>query len=314
MAHNKIFSGVITALVTPFLDNNDIDFESFEKILRTQKEAKVNGVVVLGTTGESPTLNKDESIELVKKALNFQDDNFHIYLGTGTNCTRSSIEKTQNYMDIEGKNGQKAKGAMLVCPYYNKPTQDGIFKHFSEILENCQKNVCIYNVPGRTVTSIAPKTLVKLFMKYPNALAVKEASGDMNQITEIKLGLQSIGRNDVELLSGDDSSFAYSLICGVSGIISVASHIFPQTFLSLLSAFKDNNLGAIQKLHLKMSPLLNKIYSLPNPVGIKAALSELGLCKTHVRAPLVSVNPKEMSLFKDFTDEIRKEFKEKDLL
>lgn len=288
------FSGVITALVTPFKGNKEIDFKSFHNILDSQKKSGINGVVVLGTTGENPTLNPQESESLVLAALEHQTERFHVYVGTGTNDTASTIEKSVYFSKLKSSSNKQANGIMVVTPYYNKPNQQHLIYHYKEVANSVRETpLCLYNVPGRTGVNILPSTVAKIAGENSNMVAIKEAAGNLNAITEMRLELDKIGKSDVRILSGDDATFCPALLCGASGVISVTTHIIPHMMLDILKAVQEGNTKQAHKLHLKSYGINNGIFAVPNPVGVKWMLSRLSMCENVLRAPLYPASETE---------------------
>lgn len=281
------FSGVITALVTPFLNNHEIDFPAFHKLLESQKQARINGVVILGTTGENPTLTDAESTELVLAALEHQTESFHIYVGTGTNDTRTTIEKSKKFSTLRSASQKTPNGIMVVTPYYNKPTQQHMIAHYGEVCRAAPNTpVCVYNVPGRTGVTLQPSTFAKIVSENNNVVAIKEAAGNTNVICELSLLLSSIGKSKIHILSGDDPTFVPSLLCGAHGVISVTTNFIPTPMVAMLTAFQNNHISDLQRLHLETYCLNNGVFCVPNPVGIKWMLARAGQCEPTLRPPL----------------------------
>lgn len=299
------FSGVITAIVTPFLQSGEIDYKSFENIIQKQKNSGINGLVVLGTTGENVTLSEQEAEQLVTRALAFQDEKFHIYVGTGTNYTKTTIEKTIKYANLIGKN-KKTNGIMVVTPYYNKPSQSCLIKHYSEVASAIKDTpFCIYNVPGRTGINLLPSTLAKIAQDNPNIVAIKEAAGNLNAIVEMRNILNSCNKQNFRILSGDDATYAPALLCGADGVISVTSHIIPKTLLQIREHFFNGNIQETQKLHLASYCINNGIFSVPNPIGVKGMLSYLGECFNYLRAPLYPADHNEEEMLKGILKQLK---------
>lgn len=299
MSHDP-FSGVMTALVTPFHKNKEIDFKSFHKIIEHQKKSGIHGIVILGTTGENPTLTEQESESLVLEALEHQTDDFHIYVGTGTNDTASTVKKSLYFANLKSKSHKQANGIMVVTPYYNKPTQQHLINHYKEVCTQIKNTpVCLYNVPGRTGINIQAKTFSKIAFENENIVAIKEAAGNVNAISEIRLELNKIGKNRVRILSGDDATFCPALLCGANGVISVTTHIIPITMLEILNAIKEGNAKRACELHLKSYSINNGVFCTPNPVGIKWLLSQLNMCENVLRAPLYPAEGDEVEKLND---------------
>ena len=298
MSH-KPFSGVITAIATPFDKRGEIDFKAFDSLLSLQKKSGIHGVVVLGTTGESAALSDMESENLVHAALEHQNNEFHIYVGTGTNYTKSTIEKSVKYSKLKTLSGKSPDGVMVVTPYYNKPSQSCLIKHYSEVARAVKDTpFCIYNVPSRTGINMLPQTLVSIAIENENVVAIKEAAGNINAVAEMRIALNSANKQNVKILSGDDATYMPALLCGAEGVISVTSHIIPKALLQILEAFKKGEVQEMQKIHLDTYCINSGVFSVPNPIGVKWMLSHLGICGTTLRAPLYPAEGKEEELLK----------------
>ncbi len=305
MSH-KPFSGVITAIATPFDQRGEIDFQAFDTLLKYQKKSGIHGVVVLGTTGENSALSEKESENLVLAALAHQDESFHIYVGTGTNYTKSTIEKSIKYSNLKTPSGLSPDGIMVVTPYYNKPSQSCLIKHYSEVASAVKKTpFCIYNVPSRTGVNMLPQTLVNIALKNENVVAIKEAAGNVNAIVEMRNALNQVGKQNMRILSGDDATYVPALLCGAEGVISVTSHIIPKALIQILEAFKKGEVMEMQKLQLATYCINNGIFAVPNPIGIKWMLSHFGICGTTLRAPLYSAEGKEEELLKEILAQLK---------
>lgn len=305
MSH-KPFSGVITAIVTPFDKKGEIDFQAFDTLLTYQKKSGIHGVVVLGTTGENPSLNEQESENLVLAALAHQSDSFHVYVGTGTNYTKSTIEKSVKYSKLKTSSGKSLDGVMVITPYYNKPSQSCLIKHYSEVASAVKGTAfCIYNVPSRTGINMLPQTLVSIVLENENVVAIKEAAGNVNAIVEMRNALNQVGKQNVRILSGDDATYVPALLCGAEGVISVTSHIIPKAFIQILDNFKKGEVIEMQRLQLATYCINNGVFAVPNPIGIKWMLSHLGICGTTLRAPLYSAEDKEEELLKGILAQLK---------
>lgn len=298
MSH-KPFSGVITAIATPFDKRGEIDFQAFSTLLKYQKKSGIHGIVVLGTTGENSALSEQESESLVLAALAHQDDSFHIYVGTGTNYTKTTIEKSLKYSTLKSPSGISPNGIMVVTPYYNKPSQSCLIQHYSEVASAVKGTAfCIYNVPSRTGINMLPQTLVSIALKNDNLVAIKEAAGNVNAIVEMRNALNQVGKQNIRILSGDDATYAPALLCGAEGVISVTSHIIPNALIQILESFKKGEFMEMQNLQLATYCINNGIFALPNPIGIKWMLSHFGICANKLRAPLYPAEGKEEELLK----------------
>ena len=299
------FSGVMTAIATPFTKSGDIDQAAFRTLLRQQKKAGIHGVVVAGTTGESPTLGENEREVLVLLALEERTPQFRVYVGTGTNDTRSTLAASQKYAAMKNPvTDQCVDGVMVVVPYYNKPNQTGLFEHFKTIAQGIgDASLCVYNVPGRTGATLAPLTFVKLAKECKNIVAIKEAAGDVRIITELREGLAPVLRQrqvlqqpGIEILSGDDPTFAPALLCGATGVISVSTHLIPGAMVAMHQAFLKGDFAALQRLHLATYRLNSDLFCAPNPIALKWALAHLGVCEAHLRSPLSPLEAREIEI------------------
>jgi len=272
-----MFKGIFTAIVTPFLDDK-IDVVAFKKLVKEQKEQGVSGIAISGTTGESPNLSIKEKEILINIALEFKSENFKIILGTGSNSTKHVVEETKHFENIG------IDGVLLVTPYYNKPTQDGLYAHYKEIHENTNIPIILYNVPGRTAISLSFDTIIKL-SKLERIISIKEATGNMLLGAEIRTALPNIS-----LLSGDDGSFLSFLAIGGDGCISVVSNVAPKLVVNLYNAYKNNENQKAIELNKVMIELTKAMFLETNPIPVKTALVELGKIAEEFRLPLTKMN------------------------
>src|SRR5438445_9950353 len=220
-----MFRGTFTAVVTPFR-NGDVDFAAFEKLAEVQIAAGITGVIAVGTTGESPTLTHDEKHEVIERAIKIANGHCKVLAGTGTNSTRDAIEATK-FAEKAG-----ADGALLVAPYYNKPSQEGLFRHFKAVADATSLPLILYNIPGRCSVDIGPDTVVRLAEACRNIVSIKEASGSVERVGELRRRLP----REFSILSGDDSLTLPFMAVGAVGIVSVASNLFPAEVCSLVRA------------------------------------------------------------------------------
>lgn len=279
--------GVITAIVTPF-HRGEVDYRSYKRLLISQLSDGIDGVVVNGTTGESPTLQFDEIQKLFEMTKAEVAGQIPVLLGTGLNCTRRTIEMT----NIAAKWG--ADAALVVTPYYNKPPQRGLLAHFRAVADACKIPIVLYNVPSRTITPIAVETIVEL-AKHPRIVGLKEASGDLNTLQALLPQVPT----DFALLSGDDATCVEFCRRGGHGVISVVSHLIPAELKALLIQARAKNLTAEQDFK-KYSELLRLMYIESNPVGTKAAVYLRGLIDSpEMRLPLVTLAEEHMPMLKD---------------
>ncbi len=269
-----MFAGTYVALVTPF-KGDQVDYESLEKLIEFQVKAGVAGVVPCGTTGESPTLSHKEHDEVIEQVVKFSAGRIHVMAGTGSNSTAEAIRLTK-HAEAAG-----ADSALLVAPYYNKPTQDGLYEHFKTIAENTSLPLVLYNIPGRCGVEIAPETIAKLF-EIKNIVAVKHATGSMDGAS----ALQTMC--DIDILSGDDSMTLPLMSIGGKGVVSVIGNIIPSDMKALTDAALSGDFAKAQELHTKMFALAKGMLSLAtNPIPIKCAMSMLGMCQETLRLPMV---------------------------
>lgn len=275
----KMFRGTFTALVTSFR-NGDVDFAAFEKQSEAQIAAGVTGLVVVGTTGESPTLMHDEKEELIKRTVKIARGRCKILAGTGTNSTRDAIDTT--------KFAEKAgvDGALLVAPYYNKPSQEGLFRHFKAIADATSLPIMLYNIPGRCSVDIGPDTVVRLAETCRNIISIKEASGSVERVGELRRRLPK----EFTILSGDDSLTLPFMSVGAVGIVSVASNLFPAEVCTLVRACESGDFKLAESLHRNLFPLFKDLFIEPNPVPVKTALGWRGLMSAEVRLPLCEMS------------------------
>lgn len=290
------FGQVLTAMVTPFDQNGEIDFNAIRSLINYLISNGTDGLVVSGTTGESPTLSAEEKVALFQFVVEVAAGRVPVIAGTGSNNTRASISLTK----LAEKSG--VDGILLVTPYYNKPSQEGLYQHFKAIAESTSLPVMLYNVPGRTVTNLAAETVVRL-SDVPNIVAVKEASGNMDAIAEI---IEKTPSN-FSLYSGDDALTLPILAIGGTGIISVASHIVGNEIQNMVRSFKNGDLQAAAAAHRKLLPLMKALFTQPSPAPVKAALNLKGIKVGGVRLPLVPLTIKETSVLEEILSSFKVE-------
>jgi len=271
------FSGTYTALITPFRDGK-VDVPAFQALIERQIAGKVTGIVPVGTTGESPTLDTHEHIEVIRLAVEFAAGRCEVVAGTGANATHEAIELTQ----AAEKAG--ATGTLQVCPYYNKPSQEGLYQHFKKIAAETSLPVMLYSVPGRSGIEIGVETTARLAADCPNIVSIKEAGGSVERVNQLVAALPA----DFAILSGDDPLTLPFMVCGAVGLVSVASNIIPETMSNLVNLCLAGDFTAAAALHKQTYPLLKGLMSLDvNPVPIKSAAVLLGHCLEEFRLPLV---------------------------
>src|SRR5438309_3745812 len=270
-----MFRGTFTALVTPFRDDA-IDVAAFENLIEGQIAAGISGVVAVGTTGESPTLSHDEREQVIRLAVTIAKKRCVRLAGTGSNATHHAVADTK----MAEKLG--TDGALLVAPYYNKPSQEGLFRHFKAIADATALPIMLYNIPGRCGVDIGPDTVVRLATECRNIVSVKEASGSVERISELRRRLPEA----FTILSGDDSLTLPFMSVGAVGVVSVASNLFPVEVCALVRAFESGDLKSAQKLHRRLFPLFKDLFIEPNPVPVKTALGWRGAMSGECRLPL----------------------------
>ena len=277
----KDIYGTGVALVTPFHASGQIDFSSLTQLVNHVIDGGVDFIVALGTTAETATLNKDEQSAVLQSIIDVVDKRVPIVVGMGSNNTRALVNEIHNF-DFEG-----IDGILSVAPYYSKPNQRGIYEHFKQIALATDLPIIIYNVPGRTSSNISAETCVKLAHDFENIVAVKEASGDMNQLMEI-IKNRPAGFN---VFSGDDALTLPSLAIGADGVISVIANAFPKSMSEMVrGVLSDQERYISMAIHYQMLDVINALFADGNPAGIKALLDHLGIVKNNLRLPMVKVN------------------------
>ncbi|MDP4083089.1 MAG: 4-hydroxy-tetrahydrodipicolinate synthase [Bacillota bacterium] len=276
------FGRVATAMVTPFDNRGHIDFAKTTKLVNYLIENGTDSLVVSGTTGESPTLSKEEKLALFEHVVKVVNKRVPVIAGTGSNNTYASVELTKKACELG------VDAIMAVGPYYNKPNQEGLYQHFKAIAESTPLPVMVYNIPGRSVVNILPDTIIRL-SKIPNIVAVKEASGDLNGMTKIIANTA----NDFELYSGDDSLTIPVLSIGGTGIISVSSHVIGPEMQDMVQTFLNGDIEKAAKKHQELLPIIQALFAAPSPTPVKTVLQLKGLDVGSVRLPLVPLTEQE---------------------
>ena len=272
-------TGAITALVTPF-HNDAIAYNDLRKLVEAQIKAGIQGLVPVGTTGESPTLSTEEHLEVIRFVIEVARGRVPVIAGTGSNSTHEAIEQTR-FSHEAG-----ADGMLIVAPYYNKPSQEGLFHHFSAIAETTDKPIILYSIPGRCGIEIGVSVIERLRAKYPHVRTIKEAGGSVDRVDQLK---QALGQ-DITVLSGDDGLTLPFMSVGAEGVISVASNLFPKEIVRMTGLALANDFAQAKKIHRKFYPIFRTLFVEPNPVPIKAALAHAGLITSdEVRSPLCAM-------------------------
>lgn len=272
-------TGVFTALVSPMRDG-EIDLPAFEAQVERQLDAGVNGVSPIGTTGEASTLSDAEAEQLITITVKRAAGRAFVMVGAGANSTRVAIEKARRAADLG------ADGVLVVVPYYNKPTQAGVVDHFAAVAQAVPIPVMLYNVPGRTGIDLSVESCAKLFREVPNIVAIKEAGGKIERITELRLACG----DDIAIMTGDDALALPALAVGADGVYSVASNIVPAQMRSLCMSWSEGRAGDTLALYRKIYRLLEDLFIESNPVPVKAALAHRGYMQPDVRAPLAPLS------------------------
>jgi len=291
MSHK--FKGTGVAIVTPFDNNKEVDLNALGNLVKYITEGGVEFIVVLGTTGESVTLSKNEKKEILDKVLEVNQGKLPVVLGIGGNNTADVINQMRT-TDLEG-----VDGILSVSPYYNKPTQEGIYQHYKALNDEAPKPIILYNVPARTGSNVLPATVLRIAHECNNIVAVKEASGNIAQSMEIV----EAKPDDFHVLSGDDILTLPLMSCGADGVISVVANVLPAEFSAMVRQASMNDYDAARTNHYKVMQVINYLFAEGNPGGIKAALKIRGITGDDMRLPLVNVGEatfrKLESLLKD---------------
>lgn len=271
-----IFTGAGVAIVTPFNEENEVNFEKLQEIIDYQIDNGTDSIIICGTTGESSTLTHEEHIEAMKAAVDFTKGRIPVIAGTGSNCTDTAI-----YLSKEAaKCG--ADGLLLVTPYYNKATQKGLIEHYTDIARSVDLPIVLYNVPSRTGCNILPETVVTLAKSVENIVGIKEASGNISQVAK----LMSLAEGQVDLYSGNDDQIVPLLSLGGKGVISVLSNIAPRQTRDIVSKYFDGDLKGSLSIQLKAMPLIEQLFCEVNPIPVKMAMNLMGMSVGSLRKPL----------------------------
>lgn len=271
------FHGSITALVTPF-KNGKVDEKTLVKLVRRQIAAGTDGLVPVGTTGESPTLSHKEHERVIEIVVGSAQGEVPVIAGTGSNSTLEAISLTRFAKKVG------ADASLSVIPYYNKPTQEGLYRHFEAIAKSVNIPIILYNIPGRAGCSLTPETIARL-SKISNIVGVKEATGSMDQTSHI------LSLCDITVLSGDDSLTLPLLSLGAKGVISVVSNLVPNAVAQMVDEFMAGNIQKAKGIHYKLFPLCRAVFVETNPIPVKRAMALLGLCSDELRLPLCPMKP-----------------------
>src|SRR5438105_4503998 len=282
-----MFTGTYTAIVTPF-KNGKIDEAALQRLIKIQINAGVDGIVPVGTTGESPTVNYEEHIQIIALSVRFAGGKIKVLAGTGGNSTTEAIYLTEH----AEKAG--ADGSLQVAPYYNKPTQEGLFQHFREVARHTRLPIVLYSIPSRCGVEIGVDTVKRLAQQCKNIIGIKEAGGNPDRVSQLRAAL---GQR-FEIMSGDDSLTLPFMAVGAQGVISVASNVIPSQVAQMVKSFASGLCNAALKLHDKYYPLFKDLFLETNPIPIKAALAMMGQIQEQYRLPLSPMSTKNRTTLK----------------
>jgi 4-hydroxy-tetrahydrodipicolinate synthase len=281
--------GTITALITPFVDLK-LDLQGLEANIQRQISTDIDALLILGTTGESATLTKEERCEVIRVAVATANGSLPIWVGTGSYATQDTIERTKEAQKLG------ADVALVVTPYYNRPTQEGVFRHFEALSQEVEIPICVYNIPGRCGVNIEPETLLRI-AALPNIMGVKEASGNVGQVSDIIHMV--VGKYPhFKLFSGDDALTLPMIALGAAGVISVISNLLPQDIVNMVNAALASDYIRAREIHYRLLPLFKAAFLETNPSPIKTAMDLCGYPAGACRLPLVNLNPKNHAILK----------------
>ena len=284
----SIFTGAGVAIITPFNEDGSINFEEFGKIIEDQIAGHTDAIIVCGTTGEASTMDDDEHLATIKYCVEKVAGRIPVIAGTGSNCTRESINLSKKAEEIG------VDGLLCVTPYYNKATQAGLYEYYKAISDAVNIPIIMYNVPSRTGTNILPETAVKIAKEVKNVVAIKEASGNISAVAK----LASLANGCIDIYSGNDDQVLPILSLGGKGVISVWSHVAPKKVHDMVYAFLDGDIETAQKLQLEAIDVIGALFCEVNPIPVKAAMNMLGYKAGTVRAPLTELTDAHKEVLK----------------
>ncbi|MCX6884060.1 MAG: 4-hydroxy-tetrahydrodipicolinate synthase [Verrucomicrobia bacterium] len=283
-----MFTGTYTAIVTPF-KNGKIDYDALERIVRMQIKAGVDGIVPVGTTGESPTVNYEEHIQIIESVVKIAAGRVKVVAGTGGNSTTEAV-----YLTEEAERAG-ADGSLQVAPYYNKPTQEGMYQHFREVASRTRLPLILYSIPGRCGVEIGIDTVKRLAADCKNVVAIKEAGGNADRVSQLR---EALGPKFV-ILSGDDALTLPFMALGAQGVVSVASNIIPRQVSRMVKAFAAGDIKTAQQLHRKYYGVFKDLFIETNPAPVKAAMAMMGLVENEFRLPMVPITSKSEQVLRN---------------
>ncbi|QGT99654.1 4-hydroxy-tetrahydrodipicolinate synthase [Candidatus Syntrophocurvum alkaliphilum] len=286
---------LLTAMITPYTEDLEVNYAKAEEVAEYLANNGNDGIVVCGTTGESPVLSVEEKVNMYKTVKNKVGDRVKVWAGTGSNYTKGSVELTKNAEKIG------VDGIMAVAPYYNKPSQEGMYRHFKAIAESTSLPIMLYNVPGRTSSNLLPETVARL-AEIDNILAIKEASGDMDQVSAIKTKTDE----KLAIYSGDDSLTLPMLAIGGVGVVSVAAHIVGNEIKSMIEAFDKGETKKALDIHKNLFSIFKGLFITSNPVPVKESLNLMGMNAGSFRLPLIPATKEEKVYLKDLLKKYKK--------
>ena len=291
----NIFKGLGIALITPFTEDGTVDYDSLKRLVQYQLDNGADFFCILATTGETPTLTAEEKLEIKNLVVEIVQARVPILIGCGGNNTAAVVEelKTGDFKGIDG--------VLSVCPYYNKPSQEGLYQHFKAIAAATELPVVLYNVPGRTGVNLKAETTVRLARDCRNIVALKEASGNLDQVDEIIKNKP----NDFDVISGDDALTFPMVSCGAVGVISVIGNALPKEFSKMIRLQMRGEYDPARKIHHRFTDLFSLLFVDGNPAGVKAMLSEMGFIKNILRLPLVPMRIKNMQRMSEILKELK---------
>lgn len=284
----SVFTGAAVAIVTPFNENNEVDYEQFYKNIEFQIAHKTDAIVVCGTTGESSTMSHEEHLDVIEACVKKVAGRVPVIAGTGSNSTAEAI-----HLSTEAEK-RGADAVLLVSPYYNKATQKGLYLHFKAIADSVSIPCILYNIPGRTGVNILPETIVKLCNDAKNIVGVKEATGNLAQTAR----LAQLSQGKIDIYCGDDIMILPYLSVGAKGVISVLSNIAPEQTHDMCEKFFEGKVDEAREMQLKAVPLIDALFVEVNPIPVKKAMNYLGTCKEVYRSPLCTMEDKNAELLK----------------
>ena len=279
-----IFKGAGVALITPFTEGNQVDYEKLGELIEYQISSGTDSIIICGTTGEASTLTHEEHLETIRYCVEKVNKRIPVIAGTGSNCTETAI-----YLSTEAQK-YGADGLLLVTPYYNKCTQNGLVAHFSEVAKNVDLPIILYNVPSRTGCNIEAKTAARLYKDVDNVVGIKEACGNISQVMQ----LMTLTNGDIDLYSGNDDQIVPIMSLGGLGVISVLSNIAPRQTHDIVYKFLEGDVKGSLELQKKFIPLCDALFCEVNPIPVKKASELAGLCSGRLRMPLTEMEPQNV--------------------